>query len=258
MWGSVLGAVAGPVIGGLLGSNAAQGAANTQANSANQANQLQSQMFNQTSQNLAPWLGGGQASLMALQRALGIPGYNADAAIAGPQGESMFGVGSLLKPFGLEDFKESPAYQFNLDQGMKAIDKASAARGKYYAPATLQDVGKYSQGLASNEFQNAFNNYNTSQGNAYNRLFGQSGAGQNAAVQQGGFGAAAGNAMAGNIIGAGNAQAAGQIGSANAISGGIGGAYNNYLMQQILGRSQNSSIPDGGYGGGGGGQEMGY
>lgn len=156
------------------------------------------------------------------------------------QGQEQGGeFGSLLKPFGMEDFQESPAYQFNLQQGMEAINKSAAAKGKYYAPATLQDIGKYSQGLASNEFQNAFNNYNTGQNNIYGRLSGVSQQGQNAAAQTGAFGQNAANQIGENTMGAGNAQAAGMVGAANAIGGGVGDAYNAYLMSQVLGQRQN-------------------
>lgn len=154
--------------------------------------------------------------------------------------------GSLLKPFGLEDFQASPAYQFNLEEGRKALDKAAASRGRYYAPATLQDIAKFSQGLASNEFQNAFSNYNTSMGNIYSRLSNVAGAGQNAAVQQGGFGANYANNAGQNMIGAGNAQAAGLVGGANALTSGVGQYANNQFLNNLLARNQAPT-----YGGGG-------
>lgn len=154
---------------------------------------------------------------------------------------SQFGM--LTKPFGMSDFQESPAYQFNLSEGEKAINKSAVARGKFYAPSTLQDISKYSQGVASNEFQNAYSNYNTNMGNIWNRLSTLSGGGQNAAGNLGSNASQVAGQVGNNIIGAGNAQAAGQVGAANAISGGVGSAYNNYLMQQILAGNQQSSIP---------------
>ena len=150
--------------------------------------------------------------------------------------------GMFSHQFNLQDFQASPAYNFNLEQGKLALDKASASRGKYYAPSTLQDIAKYSQGLASNEYQNAFSNYNTGIGNIYNRLQQVSGSGQNAAAQQGGFGAAFGNSAASNSIGAANAQAAGQVGGINALTGGVSNYLNYDLTQQILARNQGSSV----------------
>lgn len=154
--------------------------------------------------------------------------------------------GSLTKPFSMQDFQASPAYQFNLDEGTKAINKASAARGQYYAPATLQGISKYSQGLASNEFQNAYSNYNTNLNNVWNRLSTLSGGGQNAAGNLGTNASQVAGQVGGNITAAGNAQAAGQVGQANAVNSGLGTAYNAYLMNQILGQNQQSSVPSGG------------
>ncbi len=155
----------------------------------------------------------------------------------------------LVKPFSLSDFQQSPAYQFNLQQGQQAIDKAANARGNLYAPQTLQDLSKYSQGVASNEFQNAYSNYNQNQQNLWNRLSSLSGQGQNAAAGIGALGAQTAGQIGQNTIGAGNAQAAGQIGQANAINSGLGNLYNAYLMNQILQRN-NTGIA-GQYGGGG-------
>ena len=132
---------------------------------------------------------------------------------------------------------------FRSDQGLKAIDKASAARGRFYAPATLQDVGKFSQGLASNEFMNAYNMYNTNMSNIWNRLYSLSGTGQNAAAQTGAFGATMANNVGNNLVGAGNAQASGMVGAANALSGGVGNAVNNYMLGEILARNQKPTIP---------------
>lgn len=179
-----------------------------------------------------------QISEDAIQKAMSVA---TPVANSGPSQDPMFGM--LNKPFGMEEFQASPAYQFNLQQGQQAIDKAAASRGKYYAPETLQSVAKYSQGMASNEFQNAYNNYNTNLGNIWNRLYSLSGAGQNAAASMGGFGTTVASNAGNNITGAGNAQAAGQVGSANAYSGAASNAYNNYMMQQLLQSSQQSSVP---------------
>lgn len=146
----------------------------------------------------------------------------------------------LTKPFALSDFQESPAYQFNLQQGQKAIEKAAAARKSFYNPATLQDISKFSQGMASNEFMNAYNMYNQNQKNIWDRLYAMSGSGQNAAAQAGAFGTQVGGQIGENMMGAGNAQAAGQIGQANAFVGAGNNAYNAYMMNQILQNNQQS------------------
>ncbi len=156
----------------------------------------------------------------------------------GSTGTPAEGFGSLLEPFDNSKFEESPAYQFNLSEGMEAINKSAAAKGRYYAPATLQDIGKFSQGLASNEFQNAFNNYRATQDDQFSRLFGVANSGQNAAAQTGTFGAQAAGQMGDAAMGAGNARASGIVGATNAVTGGAADAYNNYLLSQVLGQRQ--------------------
>lgn len=173
--------------------------------------------------------------------------YNDKLGQLNVQPDQKFGsmYGSLTKPFGMEDFQASPAYQFNLDEGTKAINKASAARGQYYAPATLQGIAKYSQGVASNEFQNAYGNYNTNMKNIWDRLSTLSGGGQNAAGNMGTNATAVAGQVGNNIMGGANAQAAGQVGSANAMNNGASSAYNAYLTQQILSQNQQSTVPGG-------------
>jgi hypothetical protein len=210
------------LIGGLTSSMSA----NKQSKSADKASQIQMDMFNRTQTNLQPWMQSGQAALGQL---------NAGTAPGG----------QFMQPFSLDKFHESPGYQFNLQQGQQALDKASAARGNFYAPQTLQDTAKFSQGLASNEFNNAYNMYNQDQGNIFNRLFAMSGSGQNAAANIGGFGTNAANNVASNTIGSGNAQGAGIMGIGNAANTAIGQGYNAYLLNQILGSQQMGS-----YGGG--------
>lgn len=215
--------LAGPaanLIGGLFGANAAKRAGDIQAGAADRATQAQLEMYGNTQKNLAPWLGQGVTSLNQIRDLTSSPNS------------------PLLKPFGLEDFNASPAYNFNLQEGQRAIDNAARARQTYYAPATMRDIAKYSQGQASNEFQNAYSNYNTNMGNIWNRLYSLSSGGQNAASNLGAFGTTVGSQIGQNIQGAGNAQAAGTVGGANALGQGLSGAYNTYLTGQILGNLQ--------------------
>jgi len=205
--------------GALIGGYASNRAANTQAGASDRAAELQVDMFQQTQRNLAPYMQSGQQALEQLNQGIA-PG------------------GRFQHEFNLQDFQASPAYNFNLQQGQQAIDKAANARGNFYAPQTLQDISRFSQGLASNEFQNAFSNYNTTQGNIWNRLQTLAGSGQNAAVNLGTNATAVGGQVGSNIIGAGNARAAGQMGVGNA----IGGAFNQYgnaaMYNQMLRQQQ--------------------
>ena len=217
--------IAAAVIGGgaVLGGVASVVAGNRQAGAANHATDVAAQQFQQTRSDLMPWQNAGNVALSQINQGLQ-PG------------------GQFNHQFNLQDFQASPAYQFNLEQGKLALDKASAARGKYYAPSTLQDIAKYSQGLASNEYQNAFSNYNTGINNIYSRLYGISGQGASAANQTGAYGTQVAGQIGQNITGGANAQAAGTVGAANALTN-AGGNYLNYnTIQQILQGNQQSSV----------------
>lgn len=102
------------------------------------------------------------------------------------------GYGSLLTPFGMDQFQEDPGAQFRQEQGQKALERSMAAQGitlggggfgqiNPQAATALQD---YSQGLASQEYGAAYNRYGQDQANVYNRLMGVAGMGQGAASQQ--------------------------------------------------------------------------
>jgi hypothetical protein len=154
--------------------------------------------------------------------------------------------GQLMQPFGMEQFQQSPAYQFNLEQGMDAINKATRARRTNYAPATLQDIGKYSQGMASNEFLNAYNMYNQDQGSVYSRLMGMSQLGENAGAQTGAFGNQSAQAQGGYMTDAGAARAAGTMGQANAWAGALQQGGNAWLQSNALrGAQQPNYVPMG-------------
>lgn len=92
--------------------------------------------------------------------------------------------GSLLKNFTMDDYQESPNYQFNLDEGTKALDRANASRGNYNSPAAVKDLLGYSQNLASNEYLNSYNMFNQDQNSVYDKLMGTVNTGQNAVNQQ--------------------------------------------------------------------------
>jgi hypothetical protein len=239
-------AIGSSVLGGGLGAWASNSAAKSQTEAANRATQAQTDMFEATKRDLLPWQLQGNVALSELATRMGLKGGGTPsvggypAVPGGDPNDPNFG--QLTHQFGLEDFKASPAYQFNLEQGKLALDKAAASRGKFYAPSTLQDIAKYSQGVASNEFQNAFSNYQTNMGNIWNRLNSISSSGQNAAAQQGAFGTQVGGQIGQNITGAGNAQAAGTVGMANAFTGAANNLTNFGLLSQLMGRNQQSSV----------------
>ena len=61
----------------------------------------------------------------------------------------------------MDEFFESPGYQFNLAEGEKALARKQGAAGARYGGRALKEAAQYSQGVASNEFNNFFNRLNS-------------------------------------------------------------------------------------------------
>lgn len=93
---------------------------------------------------------------------------------------------------------ESPAYKFRMDQGIKSLDNSAIGRGGLRSGNYMRDLMGYSQGLASQEFDNE-----------YNRRFGRAGFGMGAATAGGNMAMGAGNSIAQMMAGKGQAQAQG-------------------------------------------------
>lgn len=213
-------AVGAGAVGNLLASNSA---AHSETDAANNANALDASEFATEQANEAPYLAAGKSALGTLQADM--PSFN--------------------QPFTMSQFQQDPGYQFDLQQGEQAVQNSSAASGHLISSQEEGNASNYADSMASNEYGNAFNRYQTQiQGN-YNRLAGLAGIGQTATAGVNQAGQTATTNMSANTIGAGNAQAAGTVGAANAISGGIGGAMNGYMnyntMNSLMGNGQNSN-----------------
>jgi len=138
--------------------------------------------------------------------------------------------GGLLA--GPGDFYESPSYQFNLGEGEKAIRRMSAARGLGNSGKEMKDTLRFSQGLASNEYQNFVNNWLNTKLNPTQSL---AGVGQSSASNLGNVGQATAANMGNAQMSAGNARASGYINQSNAINQGlqgIGQAAGQYFGSQ--------------------------
>ena len=164
---------------------------------------------------------------------------NEQSAAAGGSTTADPTYGSLMRNFSQADFEKDPGYQFRMDEGMRAVEGGAAARGGLLSGAAQKAIQKYGQGLASQEYGNAFNRFTGQQTNQYNRLAGIVNTGQGATNQVSNAAGQFGQQQANNIIGAGNAQAAGQVGQANALVGGINQAFNGYQNNQLMNMIRN-------------------
>jgi hypothetical protein len=160
---------------------------------------------------------------------------------AGYRALSKLEAASDYTPFGMDQFQADPGYGFRLAQGQKALERSAAARGGLISGNTGGALQQFGQGLASQEYQNAFNRYQAERQSRLGPLQSLAGVGQTSvnALGQAGQNYAT---NAGNAYGAaGQARASGYMGTANAIAGGIGqymgyqqNQATNSLLQQAL------------------------
>lgn len=230
------------LIGGMMASSATEKATNAQVaasekatgiqkQTADQQLALQEKMFNKQIDLQEPFRQAGLTSQNRLMDLLGLSGNT------GAQG-----YGSANRNFTPSDLTSDPGYQFRLNEGLKALDANAAARGGLISGRALKAAQGYGQDMASQEYQNAFNRYQTSRTNLLNPLQSMLGVGQTSAntlTNAAGNNATAGSGTLSNYgtnaanlaVGAGNAQASGYIGQGNAWNNalsGVNNAFNNY------------------------------
>lgn len=185
----------------VVGAGASMMGANAQADAANQASDTQQKMYQQTRADLSPYNQAGQA---------------ANAQLSGQ-------MNNLTAPINMDEatLRNTPGYQFNLNQGLKSVQNGAAARGLGISGAAMKGAAGYATGLADSTYQNQFNNANTNNTNTFNRLMGVTQLGENAAAQTGAYGTQTAQSIGNNQIQAGNATAAGYLGAANALTNGV-------------------------------------
>ena len=210
------------LISGITGSQAAKDAANVQAESAREARALARQIFDEQKALQEPFRTAGISAQNQLLTLLGLPG--------GTQGAEF---GRYARPFGMQDFQADPGYAFRLSEGMKALEASRAARGGLLSGATGKALSRYGQDLASQEYGNAFNRFQTERVNRLQPLGALMGAGQAAASGQAAAAGQYGTTAGGLTTDIGAARAAGDVGAANAITNALG-QYSRYLSNQNI------------------------
>ena len=232
--------VVGSIVGSLIGADAAESAAETQAGAVRDASKVQKDIFDKQVELQEPWRQAGLNALQQLQLRLGMFGGSDPV------------TRDFLRDFTMDDFQQDPGYAFRQSEGLKALQRGASARGTMNSGRSMKDILRFSQGLASQEYGDAFNRYQTQKTGRFNRLASIAGLGQTAANQVGADAGAYGSRLSDLTTQAGNASAAGRIGAANAITGGIGqgiSAYqNNKLMERLfapkIGSPYAGQVPD--------------
>ena len=167
-------------IGGsaLLGASAAKSAAKTQAASADQATQLQREMFNKQLELQQPYQEAGVNALAKMQKGV------------------------------VSDYMD-PSYQFRLGEGMKALERNAAARGGLISGGALKAAQRYGQDYASQEFGNAYNRLAAMAGIGQTATGAMGNAAGNFGVNAGQNYMGAANARASGYVGGANALTGG-------------------------------------------------
>lgn len=177
--------------------------------------------------------------------------YSTQQAATAPNAD----FGRYARDFGMADFQQDPGYAFRLSEGLKALDRQAAARGGLMSGAALKGAARYGQDMASQEYGNAFNRYQTNRANQLNPLGSLMQSGQSAVNNQataaGTYGTNAGNL----IMQGGQSIAAGQLGAGNTFNNALGAAASSYQNQNNFNEYMNRQrqlayippVQDGGY-----------
>jgi hypothetical protein len=227
----------------LIGSSAAQKAADIQSAAAQNATALQGQMFNQINQQQAPYRTAGYNALNQLG-GLGSGQYQQYDANGNPTTMGT-GTGYLTKQFSPADLQAglAPNYDFMLQQGQMANQRAANVGGGALGGNALQGLQNYTQNYAGNAYQNAFNNYQSQRTGIYNTLAGIAGIGQ---TGQNATNQAAQNATTAQTqlgVGSAAAQAAGQVGTAGAYGNALGQLGSGLTLASLLNQRGNATLP---------------
>lgn len=208
----------GSILGSVLGSRGSSKAAKAQTNIAAAQQRLEDAQYQQSRADNMPWLTTGRQALNQLS-AMTQPGFD------------------------YRQLEQDPGYQFRQQQGENALSRAMAARGMLNSGAAMKEAARFNQGLASDEFTNA-----------YNRLAGLAGTGKTAAGNLASLGSQYMQSAGNNAGQMANARASAYAGRAQAqqnaladIMGMVGsGAFGGLFGGKSIGNS-GKSIDNSGY-----------
>lgn len=130
----------------------------------------------------------------------------------------------LTAQFGPEQFEQylDPSMDFRRRLGEQTTARALNVGGGFLSGNTLRGLTDYGQNLASTEYANAFNRFQTDRGNIYNTLSNIAGMGMGATNQGAQYGQAAAQNIGTLAVGGAQAQAAGTIGAAQSWQNSLG------------------------------------
>jgi hypothetical protein len=187
---------------GYMGAKAAKDAAGMQVAGMDRATAAQQAQYEQTREDYAPYRELGYTALKDIEALKPL----------------------LTAQFGPEQFEQylDPSMDFRRRLGEQTTARALNVGGGFLSGNTLRGLTDYGQNLASTEYANAFNRFQTDRGNIYNTLGNIAGMGMGATNQGAQYGQAAAQNIGTLAVGSAQAQAAGTIGQAQAWQNSLG------------------------------------
>jgi hypothetical protein len=146
-------------------------------------------------------------------------------------------TGTLGGSFTPGDLADDPRYQFQLEQGEQALGRQQSAGGNIYSGRAVKEGQRFSQGLAGQSYQDAYNNWMRTQENKQNFLSGQQSQGSGVATNQGNIDLGQGNYAAQATMARREAQDRGTAGA-------VGAFQDKYKQaQDLAGGFSKSMLP---------------
>lgn len=219
-----MGAIGGGIVSAIVGNKEGK----RQEGAANAANQAQANMF-----EFQKDIYQDRRDDTALQREVGDKMLRKLYKNSGK--DSIFN-----RDFTMKDFNADPGYQFRMEEGQKALERSAAARGGLNSTRAMRDLSRFSQGLASQEYQNAYNRFTSEQDRHFGKISQLAGMGNSAqaqvgqaAAQLGGAAQNFGNAWGQNHMAGQAARSAANMAGVQAINDGF--AQNREMAMQGAG-----------------------
>lgn len=183
-------------IGGTVAQvGAANRAASVQERAARDSLDLQTRVYEEGKDRLAPWVDAGKNALESY----------------------MYDLGIGDKPEGYDGYSMSPAAKYAMETGVGDVNAAFSARGGYDSGAALEALESKRRNIVTADTTDYFN-----------RLAGLTGMGQSAAAGQSAAGAQYAGSASNTMMGGANATAQGYLNAAGAIGSGINDAAGIY------------------------------
>lgn len=203
------------ILGGILGGNAQDKAAKAAAEAQRQALSFTQGVYGTAKDQYNPYITTGTNALYSLGSLFGLPG-----AAGQPTG----GAQSAF-----QQFTQTPAYQFPLEQAMLGANRGLAASGLTGSGAQMRELSRLGAGYASQGF-----------GNYIGQLAQLAGLGNQSIGNLGSIGTGASQVGAGLSQGIAGAQAGGILGQNNSLLSGLTGALGAFGSPNVGGQSSTS------------------